>query len=92
MPQRPQPTLPSEPVTLTPAEIGWLHGELRKVRHDINNKLANIQACVELVRYKPEEVQRLFLTVPEQSPQIQNALGEFTAEFEKLLRINRPAS
>ncbi len=76
-------------VTLSAEAVEELYAKLKDMRHDINNKLANIQACVELVRYKPAEVQRLFHTVPEQTPKIQQCLAEFSIEFEKALSISK---
>jgi hypothetical protein len=82
--------LPSDSVNLTPEQIKELHAELRTARHDINNKLACIQACAQLVVYKPDEIQRLSRIVEEQSAATQAALGKFSAAFEKALGITLP--
>lgn len=81
--------LPAQPVTLTSGQIGELNDKLSNVRHDINNYLSLINAAVELVRYKPQMLERMLTTVAQQPPQIIEALKKFSAEFEKTLGINR---
>jgi hypothetical protein len=82
--------LPTEPVLLTPQQVADLYAELRKARHDVNNKLACIQACVDLVLYKQNEIHRLSATVREQSAATISTLGNFSTALEKSLGITLP--
>ncbi len=82
--------LPTDSVSFTPQQVRELYTELRKARHDINNKLACIQACTQLVLYRPEEIHRLSQTVDEQSVATQAVLGNFSASFEKAFGITLP--
>ena len=82
--------LPTESVSFTPQQVRELYTELRKARHDVNNKLACIQACTQLVLYRPEEILRLSQIVDEQSVGTQAALGSFSACFEKAFGITLP--
>lgn len=84
-------TLPTEPVTLTPAQISELNQRLATMRHDINNHLSLIQAAVELLRAKPHMAERMTATLAEQPPKIAEALQKFSREFEQTLGIRRDA-
>jgi hypothetical protein len=83
-------TLPSEPVTLTVEQIEELHRHLTTMRHDINNNLSLIMAATELLRHKPQMLERMTGTLVEQPPKIAHALGKFSAEFEKTFGLSRP--
>ncbi len=82
--------LPDHPVSLTAEQIAELNGQLSAMRHDINNHLSLIIAAVELIRYKPETVNRMMSTLGEQPPRIAQALQKFSAQFEQALSITRP--
>lgn len=82
-------TLPSQPVTLSVEQIEELHRHLSNMRHDINNNLSLIMAATELLRHKPQMLERMAGTLVEQPPKITHALGKFTAEFEKILGLSR---
>jgi hypothetical protein len=82
--------LPNQPVTLSVNQIDELNRKLSTLRHDINNNLSLIVAAVELVRYKPELVERMVATLAEQPPRISKAINTFSGEFEKTLGITRP--
>ncbi len=82
--------LPEQPVSLAVEEIAELNGKLSAMRHDINNYLSLIVASVELIRYKPENAERMLTTLVEQPPRIADALQKFSAEFERRLGITRP--
>jgi hypothetical protein len=81
---------PSEPATLTVAEIEELNKQLSTMRHDINNHLSLIMAAVELVRRKPEALERMSNTLVEQPARITEAMIKFSATFERTLGIKRP--
>ena len=86
----PRMPLPSEPVTLTVAQLDELNKHLSTMRHDINNNLSLIIAAAELIRHKPQMAERMLATLTEQPPKIAAALRKFTAEFEQTLGITRP--
>jgi hypothetical protein len=79
--------LPGEPVTLSAEQIAELNHKLATLRHDVNNNLALIIAALEVVQYKPHLVERMLSTVTEQPPKIVEAVGKFSAEFEKAFGI-----
>lgn len=81
--------LPSQPITLSAEQIAELNGKLSTLRHDINNHLALIGASGELVRYKPEMLERMLSTVAEQPRNIVQALNNFSVDFEKAMGITR---
>ena len=82
--------LPTQPVTLTVAQIDELNRKLSTMRHDVNNNLSLIMAALELMRYKPETAPRMLQTLAEQPPKITKTVGPFSVEFEKILTITRP--
>jgi len=81
--------LPTEPVTLTVAQIGELQRHLSNMRHDINNYLSLIVAAAELIKVNPEVTARMCATLSEQPAKISEEIRKFSAEFESLLNITR---
>jgi len=81
--------LPTEPATLTAGEIEELNKQLSTMRHDINNHLSLIMAAVELVRRKPEALERMANTLIEQPGRISEAMMKFSTSFERALGIKR---
>jgi len=81
--------LPTEPATLTVEEIEELNKQLSTMRHDINNHLSLIMAAVELVRRKPEALERMANTLVEQPARVTEAMIKFSATFERALGITR---
>jgi hypothetical protein len=81
--------LPSQPVTLTVAQLDELNRKLSNMRHDINNHLSLIVAAVELSQHKPQMAERVMVTLSEQPAKITNAITKFSAEFERVLGITR---
>jgi cob(I)alamin adenosyltransferase len=81
--------LPSEPVTLTVAQLDELNKKLSNMRHDVNNHLSLIMAAVELIRNRPNMAERMMVTLVEQPPKIAAALNQFSADFENALRIGK---
>ena len=82
--------LPSEPVTLTVAQLDELNRKLSNMRHDINNNLSLIVAAVELIRHKPQMADRMMATLGEQPAKISASIQKFSAEFEQTLGITKP--
>ena len=83
--------LPSEPVTLTVAELEDLNGKLSDMRHDINNHLSLIVAALELIRHKPHMTEKLVKTLSEQPTRITESVRKFSGEFERAMHITRPS-
>jgi hypothetical protein len=83
-------TLPSQPVTLTVEQIEELNRKLSHMRHDINNNLSLILAATELIRHKPQSLERMIGTLVEQPPKVTATIARFSAEFEKAFGIVRP--
>ena len=81
--------LPSQPVTLSAAQLDDLNRQLGSLRHDINNNLSLIIAAAELIRHKPHMAERMMATLAEQPPKIIQSLNKFSAEFERALGITR---
>jgi hypothetical protein len=82
--------LPSQPVTLSAAQIEDLNKKLSAMRHDINNNLSLIIAAAEMIRFKPDLVNKMMDTLNQQPERISKTMGAFTEEFEKAFGITRP--
>jgi gas vesicle protein len=81
--------LPSEPVQLSIEQIKDLNQQLSTMRHDINNHLALIMAATELIRYKPDSVERMMETLSEQPTRISESVAKFSENFESTLKIKK---
>lgn len=81
--------LPTQPVTLTVGQIEELNSHLSNMRHDINNHLSLIVAAVELLRQKPQTLERMVATLIEQPPKIAEAITNFSTDFESRFGIVR---
>jgi len=82
--------LPSQPVTLSVAQLDELNRKLSTMRHDINNNLSLIVAAVELIRHKPHMTEKMIATLGEQPSRIADALTKFSRDFERTLGITKP--
>jgi hypothetical protein len=80
---------PNSPVTLSPEQITDLNQKLSKMRHDINNHLSLVVFAVEVLRSKPEMLERMTATMSDQPAKITADLAKFSAEFEQLFGISR---
>jgi chaperonin cofactor prefoldin len=80
---------PNSSVTLTPQQVEDLNQKLSKMRHDINNHLSLIVFAVEVLRSKPEMLERMSATLSDQPQKITADLSKFSAEFEQTLGIIR---
>ena len=79
----------TSPTTLTPQQIEDLAQKLAKMRHDINNHLSLVVFAVEVLRSKPEMMDRMTGTLSDQPAKIMADLAKFSAEFEQALGIVR---
>jgi len=59
------------------------------MRHDINNHLSLIMAATELIRRKPETLERISQTLVEQPGKISEAIIKFSASFENTFGIKK---
>jgi hypothetical protein len=78
---------PKGPVTLTEEQIVVLHGELRKMRHDVNGRLANIVAAAELIRLRPDTAAERLKLLLDQPMKASESLAEFSHMFESQLGL-----
>lgn len=83
-------TLPSEPVTLTAAQIAGLNKKLADLRHEVNNNLSLIIAAAEIMRLKPESAARMQERLTEKPHKIAEIVAQFSRDLETALRITRP--
>jgi hypothetical protein len=81
---------PSNPVTLTPEQIAEISRKLGDLRHNVNNQLSRIVAATELIRRRPESLERYSTSLSEPPQKITDELKSFSQEFEQLLQITRP--
>jgi hypothetical protein len=79
--------LPDKAVALTPDRIADLNRRLGMLRHNVNNQLALIVAASELIRRKPEVMDRLVENILQQPDRIIAELRSFTDDFEEALGI-----
>ena len=77
--------LPSQPVTLTVEQIEELNQKLSNLRHDVNNNLSLILAAVEVIKHRPQMLERMMTTLFEQPPKITAIVSKFSEDFERTL-------
>jgi hypothetical protein len=82
--------LPSQPVTLSVAQVEALSKELSTMRHDVNNYLSLMLAAVELVKFKPDTAAKMMDNLAQQPPKVTQSIAKFSGELEKILGITRP--
>lgn len=76
-------------VTLSPQQIEELSQKLSKMRHDINNHLSLVVFAIEVLRSKPEMLERMTATLSDQTPKITSDIAKFSCEFEQAFGITR---
>ena len=79
--------LPRQTVPLSPEQVAELSRKLSDLRHNINNHLALMVAALELIRRKPEMVERMLNNLTEQPQKILEEIKRFSEELEKALNI-----
>jgi hypothetical protein len=82
--------MPSQPVTLSVAQLDELNKKLSSMRHDVNNTLSLILAAVELIRHKPQMTERMLDTLLEQPQRVTASVTKFSQDFERIFGITRP--
>ena len=83
--------LPTQPVTLDVPQGEELSRHFSSFRHDVNGCLALVVAATELIRYNPDVVKRMTITLVEQPPKIAGKVREFVEQCERMLGL-RPAT
>ena len=81
--------IPNHSITLNSQQIEELNRKLSKMRHDINNHLSLVVFAIEVLRSKPEMLERMTATLSDQPPKITSDLAKFSAEFEQAFCITR---
>ena len=81
--------LPCQTVPLSPEQVADLNRKFGDLRHNVNNHLALMVAALELIRRKPEMIDRMVNSLTEQPHKILEEIKHFSEEFEKALRITR---
>jgi hypothetical protein len=84
--------LPEKSVALAPEQIAELNKKLSAMRHNVNNHLAMIVAASELMKRKPELMERMLDNIMQQPDRIIGEVRSFSDEFEALLGISRDSS
>lgn len=83
-------TLPTEPVTLSVAQIEELNRKLSVMRHEVNGKLTILTLALETFRLKPESGERFLSMMAEQPKKIVTDITQFSRDMEGALHITRP--
>ena len=81
------PSGTAAPVTLTQQQITELNQQLSALRHDVNNHLSLMMAAAELIRRKPEAVERMLPTLTAQPAAITEVIKSFSTSFEAALGV-----
>lgn len=82
--------LPTEAVTLSAEQLAELNRRLSNMSHDIRNALSLIVASAELIRQKPELMDKMMPRISDAPGKISTCIDAFRAEFEKTFGITRP--
>jgi hypothetical protein len=80
--------LPTQPVSINPAELAELNNQLSEMRHNINNHLTLMVTALELIRRKPESAARLVVNLIEVPARIRTDITQFSEQFERSLKIS----
>ncbi len=89
----PEPTASSgerSPDTIRRDKEIRLAASFSEFRHSLNNSLAVMMALAEMAQRDPSRAAKLSASVLEKSANIIERLREFTAEFNDVLRPERP--
>lgn len=81
--------LPEKPITLTPEQIEELNTALSDTRHNVNNHIALIVGAIELIKRKPEALEKWMNSLSQQPDKIRDEMKGFSESFEATLQITR---
>ena len=82
--------LPSEPVTLSVEQIRDVNQKLADLRHDVNNNIALMLSALEMIRRRPETVEKMLESFARQPQKVIDAVTQFSKNLETALHITRP--
>ena len=74
---------PKQPVTFTHVQLDKMVKRVSELRHNINNHLTLIIGAAELIRRKPEMIERMTGSLIDQARKIEEEMKRFSAEFER---------
>jgi hypothetical protein len=74
---------PKQPITFTPVKLDKMVKRMSELRHNINNHLTLIIGAAELIRRKPEMIERMTGSLIDQARKIEEEMKRFSAEFER---------
>lgn len=72
-------------VTLTPEQVRELASGLSHMRHEINNHLSLIMASAELLRLKPDMVEKLVKSIVDQPTKISKEMAAYSQILERIV-------
>jgi hypothetical protein len=81
-------SLPTEPVTLSVEEIRELKQKLSDLRHDVNNNIALMLSAIEMIRRRPENMEKMLDSMERQPRRVNETVIGFSKDLEKALHIN----
>lgn len=82
-------SLPSEPVTLSVEQIGELKQKISDLRHDVNNNVALMLSALEMIRRRPESIEKMLDSFARQPKKINETIAQFSTDLERVLQIKR---
>ena len=74
---------PNQPVAFTPDQMEKMIARISQVRHNVNNHLTLIIGAAELIRRKPDMIERMTATLIDQARKIEEELKQLSAEFKR---------
>jgi nitrogen-specific signal transduction histidine kinase len=74
---------PKQPITFTPVQLDKMVKRVSELRHNINNHLTLIIGAAELIRRKPEMIERMTAILIEQARKIEEEMKQFSAKFKR---------
>jgi hypothetical protein len=74
---------PKQPITFTPVKLDKMVKRMSELRHNINNHLTLIIGAAELIRRKPEMIERMTGSLIDQARKIEEEMKQFSAAFER---------
>jgi hypothetical protein len=82
-------SLQPEPVTLSTEQIVELKQQLSDLRHDVNNKVALMLSAIEMIRRRPESMEKMMDSFARQPRQINEVVTQFSKALENALGISK---
>jgi vacuolar-type H+-ATPase subunit D/Vma8 len=80
---------PSEPVTLSVAQISELKQKLSDLRHDVNNNVSLMLSALEMIRRRPESTPNMLESLARQPQKVNDAIAQFSKALETALHIKK---